>query len=279
MHTIRPVTTRVCSFPANGGFQPVNDGGPALPRALPQFPFLSFVARALGAGGSPPAFRGVSPHFLFLFFLAPRAWSGRSLRPSRPQLRPAVTCDRAGTARRADPRCSPPWHETLGQGQRLHPPVWPLGGRTLRRHGSFHPRGGVHHHPPVCHSLALAGFWCRYPSSIRTPPCTSGGGVFNPPNGCQRPFLRRLRVTERASRCGVSLAWLHTNSEGPHRGTSLLGRSRRSLGAPRAGASKRREVAHPFGKKKPSGSDRNQRISPRGRQQDREKGHGAKPQR
>jgi hypothetical protein len=77
------------------------------------------------------------------------------------------------------------------------------------------------------------------------------GGVINPPGGCQRPCLRRLRVTERASRGGVSLAWLHTNSEGPHRGTSLLGRSRRSLGAPRAGASKRRVATHPPGNKKP----------------------------
>ena len=56
--------------------------------------------------------------------------------------------------------------------------------------------------------------------------------------------------TERASRGGVSLAWLHTNSEGPHRGASLLGRSRRSLAAQRAGASKRRAAAHPSGNKK-----------------------------
>ena len=36
--------------------------------------------------------------------------------------------------------------------------------------------------------------------------------------------------TERASRGGVSLAWPHTNSEGPRRGTSLLGRTRRRVG-------------------------------------------------
>jgi hypothetical protein len=35
---------------------------------------------------------------------------------------------------------------------------------------------------------------------------------------------------ERASRGGVSLAWLRTNSEGPRRGTSLLGRTRRRVG-------------------------------------------------
>ena len=36
--------------------------------------------------------------------------------------------------------------------------------------------------------------------------------------------------TERASLGGVSLAGLHTNSEGPRRGTSLLGRTRRRVG-------------------------------------------------
>jgi len=189
----------------------VNGGGPALPGALPRFPFLSFVARELGAGGSPPAFRGASPHFLFLFFLAPRALSGRPLlchcvtamycqagarpvlpfhcmrfflapramsgrllRPSRPQLRPACACDRAGTDRRADPRCSPPSHETPGRGQRLHPPVWPFGARTLRRNGSVRPRGGVHHHP-LCRepSRVVPPSWVA--GVVGTPPCTSGG--------------------------------------------------------------------------------------------------------
>jgi hypothetical protein len=64
-------------------------------------------------------------------------------------LRPALACDRAGTARRADPRCSPPSHEALGWGQRLHPPDRPLGSRTLGRHGSFRPRGRLHRRPPV----------------------------------------------------------------------------------------------------------------------------------
>ncbi len=80
-------------------------------------------------------------------FVAPRAGSGRSGCASSAALRPASACDRAGTDRHADPRCSPPSHETLGRVQRLHPPVWPLGARTLRRHGSSRPRGGSHHHP------------------------------------------------------------------------------------------------------------------------------------
>ena len=73
----------------------------------------------------------------------PRASSGRSGWASSPALRPVCARDRAGSARLADPRCSPPSHETLGQGQRLHGPVWPLGTRTLRRDGSRRPRGGL----------------------------------------------------------------------------------------------------------------------------------------
>ena len=55
--------------------------------------------------------------------------------------------------------------------------------------------------------------------------------------------------SERASRGGVSLARLHANSEGPCRGTSLLGRMRRRVGAAAsmAAASDRSE---PAGQKK-----------------------------
>jgi len=62
-----------------------------------------------------------------------------------------------------------------------------------------------------------------------TPSGFSGRGVFNPHRGCERPWLRRLRATERAHCGGVSLARSHANSEGPHRRASLLGRSRRSF--------------------------------------------------
>ena len=105
----------------------------------------------------------------------------------------------------------------------------------------------------------------RFPLYLHTPdalarplvllvgPPRYGRGAVNPPRGCQRPCLRRLRVTERAARGGVSLARLHANSEGPRHGTTQFGRSRRSLGAQRAGASKRREAAHPRGKKRSAG--------------------------
>ena len=62
--------------------------------------------------------------------------------------------------------------------------------------------------------------------------------------------------TQRADRGGVSVI----PRSGRHRGApardALLGRGRGSLGAQRAGASKRREAAHLPGKKKPLRSDR-----------------------
>ena len=78
----------------------------------------------------------------FWFSFAPRARSGRSGCASSAALGRAFACDRAGTDRRADPRCSPPSPETLGRGQRLRPPAWPLGSRTPRRDASCRPRGG-----------------------------------------------------------------------------------------------------------------------------------------
>jgi hypothetical protein len=55
---------------------------------------------------------------------------------------------------------------------------------------------------------------------------------------------------ERAACGGVSLAWLHTNSEGPHRGTSLLGRTRRRV-PPAAGCAARATAPSPRGTRKP----------------------------
>src|SRR5512136_1256665 len=84
--------------------------------------------------------------------------------------------------------------------------------------------------------------------------------------------------TERASHGGVSLAWSHTNSEGPHRGTSLLGRTRRRVGglgsmpSPSDGsqpagqkekphAVKRDWAAHPQGKTKPRSEEKDTRLT------------------
>ena len=159
--------------------------------------------------------------------------------PTRLRMRPECA------ARRVDPRrrreaAAPYPHD----GQRVGDPHAPA--RWL-----LPPAGPAS--PPSARSLRTCTN-CFATPARRLPrfvPPHFGRGAFNPPGGCQRPCLRRLRVTERASHSGVSLARFHANSEGPHRGTSLLGRSLRSLGASRAGASKRREAAHPPGKKKP----------------------------
>ena len=103
--------------------------------------------------------------------------SGRSGCASSAALRPAFACDRASAGRRADPRCSPSSRETLGRCQRLHTRVWPLGARTLRRNGSYRPRGGFHHHPPVCDAPARFAPLCGAGSLVGTPKCPSGGGI------------------------------------------------------------------------------------------------------
>ncbi len=113
------------------------------------------------------------------------------VRPSRPE-------------RRADPRCPPPSHKALGRGQRLHPPLWPLGTRTLRRHGP-RPPGRSGPHPPMlrkpcCSPSALLGH------SLSGRASNSRAGV---------SFMRRCHGWPsapptagpgRASRAGVSLA-------------------------------------------------------------------------
>ena len=196
-----------------------------------------------------PRVRGQALRFHCVrLFLAPRATSGRSGCASSTALRPAFACDRAGTDRHADPRCSPPSHETLSRGQRLHLPVWPLGALTLRRHGSSRPRGGFHHHPP-----ALPRTWSRRVGMIGLRPCTEsislvGGGYSIRPTGA-RPFLRRLRGPGARIGAGVSVTRSFADTEGSPAPNALSGRCRRSLGASRAGASKRRAAAHPPGKK------------------------------
>ena len=77
-------------------------------------------------------------------------------------------------------------------------------------------------------------------------PLFSRGGR-NPPGGCQRPSLRRPRGPRRADPGrGVGDVVLLRTPRAPPR-AALLGRGRRSLGAPRAGANNRREAARPRG--------------------------------
>ena len=103
--------------------------------------------------------------------------SGRAGCASSAALRRAVAFDRAGTARRADRRCSPPSHDALGRGQRLHPPVWPLGARTLRRHGSYRPRGGFTTPPGSRGSQLRLSGGIRFFASLRLP--YQRGGISN----------------------------------------------------------------------------------------------------
>ena len=195
-------------------------------------------------------------------FLAPRATSSRSGCPSSAALRPAFACDRAGTARHADPRCSPPSHETLSRGQRLHPPVWPLGARTLRRHGSSRPRGGSHHHPP-----ALPRIWSRRVGMIGLRPCTEsislvGGGYSIRPAGANGHPSGGCGDPARGSGWGIGDAVSCGHRGAPAR-DALPGRSRRSLGALRAGASQRQEAAHPRAKEN-SGTECQRTLATRG---------------
>jgi hypothetical protein len=119
----------------------------------------------------------------------------------------------------------------------------PLGTRTLRRDGSFRPRGGSHHHPPAL-----------------PPTCSSGlakdlgGGYSNRQAGASGHLSRDRGDPARGPGRGFGDAASCGHRGAPAR-NALLGRGRGSLGAQRAGASKRRGAAHPLGKTKPSRSD------------------------
>jgi len=186
---------------------------------------------------------GARPIFLFhcvRLFLAPRARSqvaraAHRAQPSEPPSRatelgrPAV----GPLAVRLKPRQRYP---TAGR---------PLGARTLRRHGSIRPRGGVHHHP-------------------RSRMKRSRGPATEPPGPDFNVSSRRVGVSNRqAGASGHGSRDRGDPVRGPgrgfgdavscgHRGApawdALLGRGRGSLGAQRAGASKRRGDAHVPGK-------------------------------
>ena len=69
----------------------------------------------------------------------------------------------------------------------------------------------------------------------------------------------------RASRVGVSLARFHANSEGPRRGTSLLGRTQRRVGGLSSMLSPSDSAPSPRGKRKPPRSGRRRNRPPRHR--------------
>jgi len=170
---------------------------------------------------------------------------GRSGCASSAALRPAFACDRAGTSRGGAPRCSP---ETA--------PAIPHCGAPARCPHA--PASWLH--PP-------AG-WSSPPS----PRCRlkrSRGPATEPPDPGFNVSSRRVGVSNRqAGASGHASLDRGDPACGPRRGVgdaascghrgapardALLGRGRGSLGAPRAGASKRRGAAHPLGKRKPAG--------------------------
>jgi len=220
------------------------------PRATSGRPLLCHCVSALFCQAGA---RLVSSLSLREAFIAPRAGSGRSGCASGAALRPACACDRAGTNQRADPRCSPPLDETLGRGQRLHPLVWPLGARTLRRHGSCRPRGGFHHHTRsrMKRSRGLA-------TEQRGPDFNVSSrkvGVSNRQAGASGHLSGGRGDPARGPGRGIGAAVCCGHRGAPAR-DALLGRGRGSLGAQRAGASKRRGAARPLGKTEPSRSER-----------------------
>ena len=117
----------------------------------------------------------------------------------------------------------------------MRPGAGPLGVRKRRRHR--HPTPDPHAGDPVASGEMAAPpakrVFSAHPKSVLTPPWQArgereGGGESAPrASGAISP---ERAGPERASRGGVSLAWPHTNSEGPRRGTSLLGRTRRRVG-------------------------------------------------
>ncbi len=173
--------------------------------------------------------------------VAPRARSGRLGRASSAALGRAFACDRAGTDRRAEPRCSPPSGEELGRDQRLHPPVWPLGSRTLRRNGSYRPRGGVTPTHP-CALVLLLSF--RVACILDLPHLLPryGRGAFDPPVPRVAYLSEARGHRTREPRRGNGGAASCERRGAPVR-IALSGRGRRSVRPQGAGAPKAAQLA------------------------------------
>jgi hypothetical protein len=166
---------------------------------------------------------------------------GLGLEPS-PPTRLRVRPD--GAARRGAPRRR---HETAAPSPHADPRVG-----DPARSGDMAPVArGADSPPPsrsprsCMNSFARPGGWFKGLGSRR-----SGRGWVRGERSAPRvkqPSLRGLRVP--SGRLVVGCRWrgFMRTARGPHREASLLGRSRRSLGALRAGASKRQVAAQPEG--------------------------------
>ena len=172
-------------------------------------------------------------------------------------VRPALGGTRDASA--SDPTALPGvWALGVGKGQprRLPAPASASGTRSLRRDGTADPRGGCHRNPPLGrHARKVLTRGDLGPASVSL----AEGWGFQIARRVPAAIPPEAAGTERACRGGVSLARCHANSEGPRRGTSLLGRSRRSLGAqrvpPAAGRASAEGPRTCRAKQKPSRSD------------------------
>jgi len=166
--------------------------------------------------------------------------------------------------------CSPPLaalRDSLDRDPAARPVPGPLGVRKRRRHRhpvvvrTLGPRGRGRHgrwHPP-------GGLNAPLPQSGWTKPYgrvpglatrlkqvgARGRVVVNSTPRADGAMTPERAGTERAPRSGVSLARFQANSEGPHRGTSQLGRTRRRVGGLRSMRSPSDLAPSPRGKKKP----------------------------
>ncbi len=186
------------------------------------------VPRVAGCGpGRPRTTLFLSLREAFLF--CPRATAvslGRRIErrpPTRLRVRPSWP------ERRAEPRCP----LRFAQGQRLHPPLRPLGTRTLRRHRPP-PAGRLWPPPPRRVEFLLCSFPFARPHGFSRTSEWWAGGLPSAPR-VKRLLLRRPRGPQRAPRRRETLALSAA------KGTARDPAARRTAGSrpqePRAAAS------------------------------------------
>ncbi len=154
------------------------------------------------------------------------------VRPSRPE-------------RRAEPRCP----LRCAQGQRFHPPLRPLGARTLRRH---RPPPAGRSWPPTSPpgEAPIGGFGlCQDTRPVAGPPIWARG--VSSIRRCRGwPLAPAPAGPGRASRAGVSRPRLHADREGPRRGSPCPVAGPGACGLGRGGARARiRPPAGPASKR------------------------------
>ena len=195
------------------------------------------------------------------FCFAPRAGSGRSGCTSSAALRPAFACDPALGGRRP---AAGPLVVCMGPRQRYPTAGRRLETRTLRRHGSYRPRGGSHPHPrPQAERSRDPGTECAASMSL-----AEGWGVQSPGGwGAISPEAAGTRRADRGWGVGDAVSCGHRGVPGPERAVppraGLQPEESRSAASPACGGtSKRRAAAHPSGKKNHAVTQQKQAARP-----------------